>query len=489
MIPWLTWGLPASARSLAVPPPNAVDVALPSSSTGSDTGTLAVRVQSPAAGDARYSDGAPVIIWLPGGFEMKGLAHELPPSADDVVIVTFAFPGDDVPNAPIRSDGVYDYRGLNCIRALSDVILYAAGELTDDQGRTIDEVTPVDVLHDNIGLIGVSNGGNIIVSVAALHGEEFAGCLRYVIQWETPVSSQIATRDFGRVWLKPSPQQGDYFNPRYTGYDSQILPVDYADLAYDPAEPFYRVFHDGNGDGVYTTLENPNTGFRTPDLDRDEVLGLDEDFPLDGYPDGSKAIYSRPVSHALADKHVLPDPWPEDIATPAEADVYWDIRESVRLYDEALANIPDLQGMVLGSVRDHVQSAPDKPHLRQAFDGWHDNGAWVQINPSPAYLVEADPALEGRSDLPDNAPNTPPGDWGESEAYCISEDVPDGVYQLAAVWQMADRVRGSDASPGDEREPGYCGNIVPLLGLGVCAAVLRFGAESRLTDESEVAGI
>ena len=31
---------------------------------------------------------------------------------------------------------------------------------------------PVPVLHDNIGLEGVSNGGNIIVAVAALFGDE-----------------------------------------------------------------------------------------------------------------------------------------------------------------------------------------------------------------------------------------------------------------------------------------------------------------------------
>ena len=89
-------------------PPGAVDIELPSLSTGSGSGTLAVRVQTPTAGSARYADGAPVILWLPGGFELKGLEHALPPEADDIVIVTFGFPGDPVPNAATSSDGEYD---------------------------------------------------------------------------------------------------------------------------------------------------------------------------------------------------------------------------------------------------------------------------------------------------------------------------------------------------------------------------------------------
>jgi hypothetical protein len=47
--------------------------------------------------------------------------------------------------------------------------------------------------------------------------------------------------------------------------------------------------------------------------------------------------------------------------------------------------------------------------------------------------------------LPDNAPNTPPADWSNTAAYCIAEAVPDPVYQLAAIWQMADRAQAPPA--------------------------------------------
>ena len=430
-------------------PLTGVDINLPSESTGSPRGTLALRVYAPAAGHTRYPEGAPVVIQVTGGDAPGFLGNDLPPEADDLVTIALVFPGGTDPTSGRTSDGVYDHRGPQSITALRDVVLYAAGLLTDDQGRTIDEVVPVPVLYDNIGLIGLSNGGNIVVAVAALHGDELAPYLRYIVQWESPVSSQIATVDLGRVRMQcpPGKRGGDNLvNPRYTAYGPYTLEVDYSDLAYNPSDPTFPLFHDGNGDGVYTTVEDPATGCRTPDLDLDGVLERDEDFPLGAYEDGVKHVYSRPATHALAEWDVFGGSWPADIATPEEADAYWDLREAVLLYDEALANIPHLEGMVLTSVQDHVQSAPDKPHIRQAFEGWNRAGAWVQINPDPAYLAEADPRLAGRTDLPANSPNTPPPDWTDVAAYAIPEDVRDATYQLAAVWQMADRAYGTARS-------------------------------------------
>lgn len=433
-------GAAVQAESLYV-----VDIDLPSDSTGSPAGTLAVRVHTPAPGNERYPEGAPVLIWVPGGYEMKGINHGLPAHVEDTIIITFLFPGAADAWAGRQSDGTYDYRGSRCIEGLRDVILYAAGELTDDQGRAIDEIVPVNVLHDNIGLEGVSFGGNIIVAVAAIYGDALSGHLRYVVQWETPVSSQIATRDLGRVWLQPPfGQQGDFYNPRYSSYGPMVLGVDCSDLAYDPSGTLRQVFHDGNGDGRYTTVDDPIVHLQTPDLDGDGVLRLNEDFPLDAYPsaEGTKDVYSRAVTNALEDNGVFPNPWPEDVAPPAEADAYWDIRESVMLYQEAMIKMPDLEAMVLAGVRDHVQSAPDKPHIRQAFEGWDNSGAWVQINPSPAYMIEAYPELAGRSGLPYMMPNTPPPDWGNAASYCVPEDIYKSLYQLAAVWEMTDRAQG-----------------------------------------------
>jgi hypothetical protein len=414
-----------------------IDVDLPSTSTGSPTGTLALSLYAPSAGSARYPDGAPVLIWVPGGDTEGTLRNELPDAADDLIVITFLFPGGSAPLGGRHSDGVFDDRGLTSTLALRDVILYAAGELNDNLGRTIDSVVPVDVLHDNIGLLGASNGGNILVTVAAFHGAELAGKLRYLIQWETPVSSQIANRDLGRPVLEwTTGTQGDFVNPRYSAYGPLTLTVDYSDLAYDPDGPLYQIFHDGFEDSMYTTVTD-TFGRPSPDLNGDDVLSTTEDFPLGSYPSGTKQVYSRPATHAFQEYGIF-STWPVTIATPLEADAYWDIREAVRLYVSATAAITDLRGMVLGSVRDHVQSAPDKPRLRQAFEGWQRGGAWVRINPDPSYLIEADPSLAGPG-LPNNVPNTPPANWSDAAAYCIREGIEDNIYQLAAIWEMADR--------------------------------------------------
>ena len=425
----------------------AIDVSLPSESTSVPSGALAIRVHTPRAGAARYPDGAPIIIWVLGGFEIKGINHGLPPVADDVICITFIYPGGEDPWSGRSSDGVYDYRGEAGIAALRDVILYAAGELRDADGKTIDEIVPVPVLHDNIGMIGESNGGNILVAVAALHGEALAGRLRYVIQWETPVSSQIATRDLGRVWLKPATAQGDYWNPRYLGYDPLVLPVDYTDLVFDPTQDVYPVIHDGNGDSRYTTVRDPRSGLQVPDLNLDGILDLTEDFPLDTYPvDDERVAYSRPVMGALEERSVFGGAWPEGIVRSDEAAAFWDLREAVLLYPQAMANIPDLEAMVLCGVRDHVQALPDKPHIRQAFDGWDQNGAWVRINPSREHLIAVDPTLAGRR-LPDLPANTAPDDWTGHDGYAIPVDVPKPIYQLAGVYEMADRIY--NASPAE----------------------------------------
>ena len=45
----------------------------------------------------------------------------------------------------------------------------------------------------------------------------------------------------------------------------------------------------------------------------------------------------------------------------------------------------------------------------------------------------------GAAGLPDNHPNTAPADWSDVNTYCIPEIIDKGIYQLAAIRQMADR--------------------------------------------------
>ena len=172
---------------------------------------------------------------------------------------------------------------------------------------------------------------------------------------------------------------------------------------------------------------------------------MNEDFPLDYYPgeDGITQFFSRSATYAMRDYDIFDGSWPEIIGTPEEADEYWSIRESVQMYDDAVMNSNEkFEAMILANVKDHVQTIPDKPHVRQAYEGWTEASVkWVQINPSPQYIIEAMPKLKNRTDLPDMYPNTPPNNWSDADSYCVPEDIESAIYQQAAVWQMADRAQ------------------------------------------------
>ncbi|MBU0531813.1 hypothetical protein KJ910_04975 [Patescibacteria group bacterium] len=411
------------------------DFEIYSESTGSAGGKLAVRAYLPTK--TRHAAGAPIVITGAGGSDAGGMENRLPVQGDDFVMITFMFPGGDDRLTGRSSEGVYDFRGEQSIMALRDVILFAAGQKSATNGRGLDDMLDVPVDHENIGLIGFSNGGNIVVAVAAEYGTQIKDYVKYIIQWETPVSSQAATRDFGRTLIRSN--QVEYMNHRYCGYGDEIACSDYRDLVYNAAEPDWPVFHDGNGDGEFTMVFDPSLNQEVPDLDLSGSLETDEDWPLGTYEDqAGLAYYSRAVTNAL-DQYGVFGVWPEGIATPVQADGFWSLREAVVLYDEAIDKIPGLEAMVLCGERDHVQSSPDKFHVHQALEGWMDAGAdWVKLNPSLEYLYQVDPRFE-ELNLPDTAANTQPTDWTDFASYAMPEKMNTASYQLAALWQMMDR--------------------------------------------------
>ncbi len=436
--------LPASAEMGAAE--ITIDIALPSASTHtSPDGVLAVRIFTPAApAQARYAAGAPVVIRVPGGTTSGSLDPQLIGAADMIRIV-FLFPGGIDLSEGRSSDGTYDYRGIDCITALRDVALYAAGTLTDSSGSTIDDVVPVTVLHDNIGFFGSSNGGNICVVAADLHGTDLDGYLRYIVQWESPVSSQMAVVDLGPFpTLCPSAEHLNVAseNPWYdpAGYTPLNVSVDYGAVAGDTTVFAPQVFLDGNGDGIYTTAPvDSYPGCRTPDLDGDGALGPAEDIPLSAFDDGVLSYYSRDATRAMPDSAIFAS-WPSTIADVPATDSWWNLREAVRHYAGAVSSIPGIKGMVLASVEDHVQIASDKPHIRQAFDGWFDAAGWVKINPGRSYVVAENPALASRTDLPDNTENTPPADWGDATSYAYPDsfDAPENAGAHTHLWDGTD---------------------------------------------------
>src|SRR5580658_5860230 len=129
---------------------------------------LAINVIFPTR--PRYPDGAPVVVVAPGGSGPDGLSFEMHAAQMGLVEVRFAFPGGS--KGKFTSSGIYDYRGVECQKALRDVILFAHGRMLDKDGRKISDLVPIKISSDNVGLVGWSNGGNVALVTMAKYANE-----------------------------------------------------------------------------------------------------------------------------------------------------------------------------------------------------------------------------------------------------------------------------------------------------------------------------
>ena len=77
------------------------------------------------------------------------------------------------------------------------------------------------------------------------------------------------------------------------------------------------------------------------------------DYVLGAYPgtfEGmEKRVYSTSVLEAAVERGLI-YPWPEGVATLEEARGYWALRDMSRYYDGAIARLPRLAAIVIGSV-------------------------------------------------------------------------------------------------------------------------------------------
>lgn len=133
------------------------------STAGGEEG-IAVRVVPPKK--PRYKAGAPVIIAVnPGPHDATGRL-----GVTDCGFVEVFFASTDFGKGP------YDFGGPNWILGLRDVILFALGRTTDNQGRTIRDMTgEITALTSNVGTIGLSHGGNACGAVMGLYWTGFPG--------------------------------------------------------------------------------------------------------------------------------------------------------------------------------------------------------------------------------------------------------------------------------------------------------------------------
>ena len=165
-------------------PESSVSCYLPSESAPGNG--LAVNIIYPKK--PRYPDGAPVVVVVPGGAGPDGLTFDMHAAQMGFVEVRFAFPGGG--KGKFTSSGIYDYRGIECQKALRDVLQYAGGRMLDGEGKKIAELVPIKISKDNVGVVGWSNGGNIALVTMGKYADDLQ-FLSWAAFYESPLGAMF----------------------------------------------------------------------------------------------------------------------------------------------------------------------------------------------------------------------------------------------------------------------------------------------------------
>ncbi len=412
-------------------------VLLPSD-VGGDKG-LVLQINTPT--ESRYLDGAPVVVIVVGGFDDNGLpiVKESNFIQDGFIEVHFSWPGLPKEPSVYQSGGTYDYRGPNCIQALRDVLLFAEGKKLDNTGKALSDFTgSIQPMYDHVGLVGFSNGGNATLTTVGIYGDTLDG-LAWMVHYESPVGDGMPGAEYG------SNNMTSGENPLVnSAYDTLTSEWDLSALSYCDTL---------NISGSH--LDNPENvlqgGFYF-DFDADSVVDQGDDFVL--YPikvissetNALKAYYSDRIRSAADSLGILPDSIPDHLASLEETEEFWFWRNG-ESYISTIANrFPDLLFLVYAFDEDHVQSAPDKPHVRIQYQEFLDAGSpCVRLNPDRSYVE----MLTGRPEplIKDNPANVPMDEIIIRSATNPNRAVQMTLITQASVCEMADRYQWQVYTP------------------------------------------
>lgn len=422
VLPASPGSVPGASTSLKQPPmvpEKSVSFYIPSQAAPG-TG-LAVNVIYPPK--PRYPEGAPVVVVVPGGEESSGLDFSMHAAQAGFVEVRFAFPGGG--KEGFRSGGTYDGRGLYSQVALNDVLRFAAGKLNDTKGRSIKELVPVKVSPSNMGAVGWSNGGNILVATLAKFPSRDVSWLAF---YETPLGSLFYPTSLGG--------STDFVSNRHYRQGSAATgepAIDYRKLRWQADAQ--------KAPGAHKKLGQPEIpGVLFFDENDNKVWEESFEFALPysasiGYP---KQFYPPQVTAALTRLKVFGPHWPAHVATQAESEQFFRLRDG-SLHVKAVAKaMPHLMVTIFGSHIDHLQRQPDHPHVPLQYNTWLTSGAkWTRLNPDPVYVGQV--AGMNARNFTANVPNESL-DASDIDKFLEPEGlVPDFVYMDAAIAEMADR--------------------------------------------------
>jgi hypothetical protein len=394
-----------------------------------ENGNIAIRVDVPQ--DARYGQSAPVVVvastWFVEKYSQEEVGFHLVYNPVDVgaITVTHLWPGKMDPETKIRSDGVYDYGGPDSLAALRDTIRFALGDIPNTDGHYLHELIGIKPLYENVGMFASSHAGVVATNVMAYHGLSIRE-LKYFVGRENPTMAEMYPLEIGHFDDRRRP----IYNPYYLheGYTPTSIEVDYSHLGwiqnetYPEGRPIFQV------EGA-----------------RDYVLD-DKGPRMEG-----KRYFSHALTQALLNNGIFTlDHWPDDVASPDRTREFWPYRTPIDNYEAIGEQLPDLKVLITFASKDHVQAARDKPHIRQAYDGFRKRaGLWTRLNCDLSYVqneIDQNASLSGG--FPDNDANTEPMDWftqAESWGFAdkLAGELTARTVPLAGVAEMADRVQSN----------------------------------------------
>ncbi|MBU1682780.1 hypothetical protein KJ742_02445 [Patescibacteria group bacterium] len=396
-----------------------------------ENGKIAVRVDLPE--EPRYGESAPITVVASTWFVEKYTDPKTPfhlvynPVDVGAISVTHLWPGKTDTETGISSDGEYDYGGPDSLASLRDTIRFALGDIPNTDGLYLHELITVEPLYDNVGMFASSHAGVVATNVMAYYGEYFPD-LKYFVGRENPTLAEMYPLEIGHF---DDDTHRKIYNPYYDyeGYTSTNIDVDYSTLSwiqnddYPEGRPVFEV-----PGGVDYVLD-----YKGPNMD-------------------GKRYFSYALTQALLDNGALSlGEWPDDLATPEVTKEFWPYRITVNNYELIGEKLPELRVLIPFATDDHVQAADDKPHIRQAYDGFRKTaGLWTRLNCDLSYTqseIDASASLEGG--FPDNDANTEPTDWylesgswgfeGRLAGQMTAQTIP-----LAGIAEMADRVQADN---------------------------------------------
>jgi len=295
------------------------------------------------------------------------------------------------------------------------------------------------VLSANVGTIGLSHGGNACGAVMGLHGQDIPE-LAWYVSWESPYGEGAVGEELG------SPRRANgRINP---AYDAQTSRLDLAKLAYDPG-----LAMTGRGRTQQQRRELPFRGSLFFDMDGNGRYDPQTDFrhqPARFDPDqGPKFWYSTRLLQEAEKRNLFGDAWLAHIATVAQAEEFWHYRDATGLVPDAVRKIPNLAVIIVANEDDHMQVAPDHPHIRIQTNAFQKAGArFVRVNPDRAYVEWL--IGESRAGLVDNDAGTLYTPKTIRAALCPNEAA-HRILQVAAMCELADHVQAGNFQPNLDR--------------------------------------